>query len=296
MKILVTGALGFIGSNLTERLVKDGHEVFVLDNLHTGSEANVSTIKDKIKILKMNSSDIAKINEKFDVIFHQGIYSSSPMYKENPQLTATVISEWISILEYTRKNNNKLIFASSSSLYNGNTPPHREDMEIKIRDFYAEARYAMERLARLYHDLYGVQVVGLRYFSVYGPHEKSKGKYANLVSQFLWELKAGRQPVLLGDGTQSRDFIYADDVVEANILAMKYNKFGIFNVGTGKSVNLNEVVQLLNKKLGTNIQPKYEQNKIKNYVQHTLADTSLAKKELGFSAKITLEKGIDFIK
>ncbi|VVC04512.1 ADP-L-glycero-D-manno-heptose-6-epimerase [Candidatus Bilamarchaeum dharawalense] len=295
MKILVTGALGFIGSHLTERLVRDGHEVVALDNMHTGNEANVAAVKNKIKILKMNSGDISKLEEKFDTIYHQGIYSSSPMYKENPHFTAKVIDEWISILEYTRKNNNKLIFASSSSLYNGNKPPHREDMEIKITDFYTEARYTMERLAILYHDLYGIKSIGLRYFSVYGPHEKSKGKYANLVSQFLWEMQAGHQPLLLGDGTQSRDFTYVDDVVEANLLALKYSKFGIFNVGTGKNVNLNQVVNLLNKKLGTNIQPKYEPNKIKNYVPHTLADTSKTKAELGFSAKTNLEKGIDLI-
>lgn len=295
MKILVTGALGFIGSHLTERLVKEGHEVFALDNMHTGSEMNVASIKGKIKILKMNSGDINKINEKFDAIFHQGIYSSSPMYKENPSLTAKVVDEWISILEYTRKNNNKLIFASSSSLYNGNAPPHRENMEIKATDFYTEGRYAMERLARLYSDLYTIPIVGLRYFSVYGPHEKSKGKYANLVSQFLWDMKAGRQPLILGDGTQSRDFVYVDDIVEANMLALKYDKFGIFNVGTGKAVNLNDVVKLINKTLGTTIRAKYEQNKIKNYIQHTLSDVSLAKKELGFSAKIMLETGINFI-
>lgn len=295
MKILVTGALGFIGSHLTERLVKEGHEVFALDNMHTGSEANVVSVKDRIKLLKMNSGDIAKTNEKFDVIFHQGIYSSSPMYKENPNLTAKVVDEWISILEYTRKNGNKLIFASSSSLYNGNTPPHRENMEIKITDFYTEGRYAIERLARLYSDLYDFPIVGLRYFSVYGPHEKSKGKYANLVSQFLWDMKAGKQPLILGDGTQSRDFVYVSDIVEANLLALKYNKFGIFNIGTGKNVNLNAVVKLLNKKLGTTLKPKYEPNTIKNYVQHTLSDVSLAKNELGFNAKIMLEKGINFI-
>ncbi|MFH1520724.1 MAG: NAD-dependent epimerase/dehydratase family protein [Candidatus Micrarchaeota archaeon] len=295
MKILVTGALGFIGSHLTEQLVKDGHEVVALDNLHTGSEANISAVKDKIKILKMSSGEIAKTNEKFDAIFHQGIYSSSPMYKENPNLTATIISEWISILEYTRKNNNKLVFASSSSLYNGNAPPHHEGMEIKITDFYTEGRYAMERMAILYNNLYGMPIVGLRYFSVYGPHEKSKGKYANLVSQFLWDMQAGKQPLILGDGIQSRDFVYVDDVVAANLLASKYNKFGIFNVGTGKNTDLNQVVVLLNKKLGTNIQPRYEPNNIKNYVKHTLSDVSLAKKELDFSAKIMLEDGMDFI-
>lgn len=302
MKILVTGALGFIGSNLTERLVRDGHEVTALDNLHTGREENVSSVKNKIKIIKASAGDIAKLGERFDAIIHQGVYSSSPMYKDNPHLTAKAIDEWVSILEYARKNKNenntnngdniKLVFASSSSLYNGNSPPHKEDMPILVKDYYTEARYAMERMAKLYSDLYGVHSVGLRYFSVYGPHEKSKGRYANLITQFLWEMKAGKQPVILGDGKQTRDFVYADDVVEANLLALDYKKHDIFNVGTGRRVTINDMVALLNSKLGTSTKPRYEPNRIKNYVQHTLADTSKAASLLGFSAKISLEEGI----
>lgn len=292
MKILVTGALGFIGSNITERLVKEGHEVTALDNLHTGSEENISSVKNKIKIIKTGAGDIAKLDECFDAVLHQGIYSSSPMYKENPHLTAKAIDEWISILEYARKNNTKLVFASSSSLYNGNNPPHKEDMPILVKDYYTEARYAMERLAKLYSDLYGVQSVGLRYFSAYGPHEKSKGKYANLITQFLWEMKAGRQPVILGDGKQTRDFVYVDDVVEANMLALNYKKHDIFNVGTGKSVTLTDMNALLAKQLGKDIKPKYEPNRIKNYVQHTLADTNKAASLLGFRANVSLEEGI----
>lgn len=292
MKVLVTGALGFIGSNLTERLVREGHEVTALDNMHTGSEENVSAIKNKIKIIKADAGDIGKTSEKFDVIFHEGVYSSSPMYKENPHLTAKAIDEWVSILEYSRKNNTKIVYASSSSLYNGNKPPHKEDMPIFITDFYTEGRYAMERLAKLYGELYGVCSVGLRYFSVYGPHERSKGKYANLITQFLWEMKAGRQPVILGDGSQTRDFIYVDDVVEANLLALKYGKTDVFNVGTGKSISLKDMAALLARKLGVSIAPKYEPNKIRNYVQHTQADTTKVASLLGFRARISLEDGI----
>jgi len=292
MKILVTGALGFIGSNLTERLVKDGHEVTALDNLHTGSEENVSSVRNRIKIVKASAGDIAKMDERFDALLHQGVYSSSPMYKDNPHLVAKAIDEWVSILEYARKNPCRLVFASSSSLYNGNNPPHKEDMPILVKDYYTEARYAMERMARLYSDLYGVNSVGLRYFSVYGPHEKSKGKFANLITQFLWEMKAGRQPIILGDGKQTRDFAYVDDVVEANLLALNYKKHDVFNVGTGKSVTLTDMAALLAKKLGSDIKPAYEPNRIKNYVQHTLADTKKAESLLGFRAKISLEDGI----
>jgi UDP-glucose 4-epimerase len=293
MKILATGALGFIGSNLAERLLKEGHEVSILDNLHTGSMENIASIKDKVKVFELNSGQIEKTGEKYDVIFHNGIYSSSPMYKDNPHLVAKAIDEFISIMEYAKKNGSRVVFASTSSMYNGITPPHKEDIVPLVKDYYSEARIIMERLGKLYYDLHNVPVVGLRYFSVYGPHEKAKKGYANLVTQFLWEMLDGKAPLIFGDGSQTRDFTYVDDVVEANLLAMNYGKFGVFNVGNGTSTTLNEIVEKLNQKLGTSIKPAYQENKIKNYVQHTLADTSLAEKELGFRAKIAIDEGIE---
>jgi UDP-glucose 4-epimerase len=293
MKILVTGALGFIGSNIAIRLANEGHDVSCLDNMHTGAEENLAPVKAKVKIHRKASGEIASLNEKFDAILHQGVFSSSPMYKKNPHLTAKVLDEWISVLEFARKNPCRLVYASSSSLYNGNAPPHREDMAIKATDFYTEGRYAMERIAKLYSDFYGVKSTGLRYFSVYGPNERSKGRYANLVTQFLWEMKAGRAPVILGDGKQARDFTYVDDVVEANLLAMEHEGTDVFNVGTGRSVSLNEVVTLLNSKLKTSIAPAYRPNTIKNYVQLTQADTQKAKAALGFVAKTPLEQGVE---
>jgi len=293
-KILVTGAAGFIGSNLTERLVKEGHEVTALDNMHTGSESNIQAVKGKVTFVKSSAGEIKNIKEKFDVIFHQGTYSSSPMYKENPHLVSNVIDDWISILEYAKTNKTKIVWASTSSVYNGQTPPHKENMGVKITDFYTEARYAMERLAELYHKLHGVSVIGLRYFSVYGPHERSKGKYANLISQFLWGMQKGEAPVVFGDGTQTRDFTYVDDIVEANMLAMKSPiGFGIYNAGTGHAITINDMIALLGRKIKKNIKPEYVENKIQNYVQQTLADTSKAEKELGFRAKVTLEQGIE---
>ena len=298
MKILVTGAAGFIGSNLTERLVKEGHEVTALDTLHTGKEENLAAVKGKIKFVKMKSGDVAKLNENFDAILHQGIYSSSPMYKANPLITAEVLSEWISILEYVRKRKEagaecKLVYASSSSVYNGNKPPHHEDMPIHVTDFYTEGRFEMERLAKLHDDFYGVNSVGLRYFSVYGPHERSKGQYANLITQFLWDMQKGKAPLVFGDGSQTRDFTYVDDVVDANLLALKYPELGVFNVGTGKNVTINEMIAMLNRQLGKSIKAEYKPNKIKNYVQETLADTKKAETKLGFKAKVSLELGIE---
>lgn len=293
MKILVTGAMGFIGSNITERLVRDNHEVTCLDNLHTGTEDNIAPFRGKVKVVRKSSGEIQSLGEKFDAIIHDGIYSSSPMYKEDPHLTAKVIDEWVSVLEFVRKNPCRLVYASSSSLYNGNAPPHHEGMDIKATDFYTEGRFSMERVARLYSEFYGVKSVGLRYFSVYGKNERAKGKYANLVTQFLWDMQAGKAPVILGDGKQTRDFVNVDDVVNANMLALRYEATDVFNVGTGRSVSLNEVVALLNMKLKTGIAAEYRENKIKNYVAHTKADTKKAEMKLGFRAKIALEQGID---
>ena len=292
MKVLVTGGLGFIGSNIAERLVKEGHQVTIIDNMHTGSEDNIAAIKAKVKFVKGDAGELSRTGEKYDAIFHEGVYSSTPMYKSDPMLTARAIGDFISILEYAKTNGSKVVWASTSSIYNGNKPPHREDMPIFVTDFYSEARFEMERIAKLYNDLYGVISVGLRYFSVYGPHERSKGRYANLITQFLWDMKAGKSPLIFGDGKQMRDFTYVGDVVDANLLALKYQKTDVFNIGTGKSITLNEMVSLLNKKLKTNIAPQYKENPIKNYVQYTLADTKKAEALLGFKAKVSLEDGI----
>jgi len=294
MEFLVTGGAGFIGSNLVERLVTEGHAVTVLDNLHTGSEQNISSVRDKIKFINGNAGKISELNQKFDGIFHNGIYSSSPMYRENLHLVGQIIDEFISILEYARRNNSKVVFASSSSVYSGLTPPHRENMPIKVTDFYTEARLPLERLGELYHSLYGVSVIGLRYFSVYGPHEESKGKYANLITQFLWSLKKGQPPVIFGDGNQKRDFTYVDDIVDANLLSMNSKiGFDVFNAGTGSTYTINQMYSILSKKMGASMEPKYVQNPIKNYVQYTQADTNKAEKILGFKAKLDLSSGID---
>ncbi len=293
MKILVTGGLGFIGSNIVKRLVLDGHEITILDNKNTGNEKNVENLRGKIRVVIGRGKEISKMKEKFDVIFHEGVYSSTPMYRKDPYLTAEVIEDFIAILEYAKENKTRLVWASSSSVYNGVKPPQKEDATILVTDFYTEARLAMERLAELYHKLYGVKSIALRYFSVYGPHEESKGQYANLISQFLWAAQKGEAPVVYGDGSQTRDFTYVDDVVEANMLAMKSNiEFGIFNVGGGKSVTINEMINVLGKVLGKEIKPRYVENPIKNYVEYTLAETSKAQKIIGFKAKVSLEEGI----
>ena len=187
----------------------------------------------------------------------------------------------------------RLVYASSSSLYSGLLPPHREDMTIPVTDYYTEARLAMERLAELYHRLYAVPSSGMRFFSVYGPREESKKQYANMVSQFLWQMRRGEVPVIYGDGGQTRDFTHVYDVVRALRLAMASDYQGVLNVGTGRAHSFNDVIGMINAELGTDIKQKYIENPIKNYVRDTLADTSKSREVLGFEARISLEEGIE---
>jgi len=294
MKIVVTGGCGFIGSNLVERLLKDGHSVTVFDNLSTGNPSNVKGLS--VQLFSEPYSHLRSLGSRFDVIFHLGIPSSSPMYKRDPKLVGGAVNDAIDIFEYAKERGCKVVYASSSSIYNGNDPPYREDMPIYVTDYYTECRYAIERLAKLYNVLHGVKSVGLRFFSVYGPKEEYKGVYANIISQFLWSMLKDERPIILGDGTQTRDFTYVSDVVEALILAMKKD-FGceIFNVGTGVANSFNDVVRMLNEVLNKSLEPIYKPNPIKNYVYHTLADTSKAESVLGFKAKIPLKEGISLL-
>ena len=291
MKIVVTGGCGFIGSNLVGRLLSEGHSVKVFDSMHTGNPDNLKDLNVKIFCDPYGRMD--SLVQKADVVFHLGIPSSSPMYKDNPKLVGGAINDAIDVFEFAKKNGCKVVYASSSSLYNGNKPPFREYMPIQVTDYYTECRYAIERVAKLYNSLFGVRSVGLRFFSVYGPKERFKGKYANIVTQFLWAMLKDEQPVIFGDGSQTRDFVYVGDVVEALLLAMEKD-FGcnVFNVGTGVAYSFNQIVELLNELLGKDIKPVRKPMPMKNYVFETLADTIKAEKVLGFKAKTTLKQGI----
>jgi UDP-glucose 4-epimerase len=291
MSILVTGGAGFIGSNLVEDLLASGKKVIVLDNMDTGSRSNLEDLGD-LEVIEASCVDSSKFNLKPEAIYHLGIPSSSPMYKKNPFLVGDAINGTIAVFELARSAKCRVVYASSSSLYSGLTPPHREDMPVQVTDYYTEARLAIERIAELYKRLFDVPSAGMRFFSVYGPKEKAKKQYANMVSQFLWEMMEGKSPVIYGDGTQTRDFTYVKDIVRALRLAMSSDYHGILNAGTGKAHSFNDVVTQLNEIMGSTIKQKHIENPIKNYVPHTLADTTNAEKVLGFRAKYSLENGI----
>jgi UDP-glucose 4-epimerase len=278
-----------------EELLAAGEDVVVLDNMHTGSPTNLEGLDGSLKLVKASCNELVGMDIHPEMIYHLGIPSSSPMYKKDPYLVGEALNGFIAVFELAKKSGAMVVYASSSSLYNGVLPPHHEDMAINVTDYYNEARLAMERMAELYKQLFNIRSVGMRFFSVYGPKEEAKKQYANMVTQFMWEMRDGKTPPIFGDGMQTRDFTYVKDVVQAMQLAMKSDYQGILNVGTGKAHSFNDVMEILNKKLGTNVVPNYKENPIKNYVMHTLADTSKAKREIGFEAKTTLGAGIDAI-
>jgi len=288
MSTLVTGGAGFIGSNLVEELLKAGEDVVVLDNMHTGSPGNLEGLEGSLKLIRASCNDLPGMDLHPEKIYHLGIPSSSPMYKKNPYLVGEALNGFMAVFELAKKSGAKVVYASSSSLYNGLLPPHREDMTIQVADYYTEARLAMERMAELYRLLYDVDSVGMRFFSVYGPKETAKKQYANMVTQFLWEMRDGKAPVIFGDGLQTRDFTNVKAVQQA----MKSDYHGILNVGTGKAYTFNQTVEILNRNMGLGLKPQHVENPIKNYVQHTLSDTAKAEKVLGFKARYNLEEGV----
>ncbi|HEY7734719.1 MAG TPA: NAD-dependent epimerase/dehydratase family protein [Nitrososphaera sp.] len=296
MKILVTGGAGFIGSNIANALGKDrDNEVVALDDLSLGAASNLST---NVRFVKGSVKDphlLQELCQGCDFVFHDAAKSSSPMFRENPSHGVDVNAiGFMNVMEAVKKNNvRKVIYASSSSLYNGSSMPFNEHQFISPRSFYEASFYCREVLARSYYLEWGVKSIGLRYFSVYGPNEGHKGKYANNITQFIWDMMAGKRPVVYGDGTQTRDFTHVSDVVRANILAMESGiDYGIYNVGTGVQTSFASIVRAISEDLCSDIAPIYLANPIKNYVQDTLADTTLARSSLGFEARIRLGEGI----
>lgn len=275
MNILLTGGAGFIGSNLVRRLLASGHQVSVYDNFSTGHEQNLFGID--VPIIQDSIENFDAHNMKgTDVIMHLGMPSTMMLYRnDSVDAMRQACVGMHKILEACRVHGCKLIFASSSSVYNKLELPHTEDRDILVTDFYTEARVFMERLAHLYTDLYGISSTGFRFFSVYGPREEAKKGYANMISQFLWSMMKHESPQIFGDGTQTRDFTYVDDVtcILEEAMTKTFPKTEIFNIGTAHNYTYNDIIAVMNEELGTSIVPEYIPNPIHNYVHSLLADT-----------------------
>jgi UDP-glucose 4-epimerase len=240
-----------------------------------------------------------KVTKGADAIVNLAAASSSPMFGVDSvrAAVATNVDGFLIVLKAAVKNGVKrVLYASTSSIYGNNDPPLRESMQVSPPNMYSASKLMNEHCARLFSNEYGLETVGYRFLSVYGPHEESKGTYANLVSQFLWAVMKGERPVIYGDGTQERDFTYVKDVVQGLVLGIesKEKLMGeVFNVGSGYTHSFNELVSAICRMAGKSIAPKYIPNPVKNYIMGQDGDISKIKSVLGYSPKYTLEQGLE---
>jgi dTDP-glucose 4,6-dehydratase len=300
MKILVTGGAGFIGSSIAENLSKK-HEVVVLDDLSTGKAINIADFKNRIEFMRgsiLNEKILNKAMREVDFVLHQAAIPSVPKSIQNPIGTSRVnIIGTLNVLECARKNNVKrVVLASSSSVY-GDKPtlPKVEEMCPEPKSPYASAKAINEQHAKQFYELYGLETISLRYFNVYGKRQDPKSQYAAVIPAFISRMLKDKPPIVYGDGKQTRDFTYVEDVVEANVKAMETknrNALGrAINIAGGRQVSILELISILNRILGKNLSPIFEKERPGD-VRHSWADISLAKEVLGWEPKTTLEEGL----
>lgn len=296
-KVLITGGAGFVGSNAANQLSKQGYDVVAMDNLFLGwrdnLESQVTFIEGDVK----NADDLAKAGD-VDYIIHLAASSSAPMFVDD--LLGTYTNNIIGhnqVLEYARKvGAKKVLFASTSSIYGNNPVPLTEDQAVTPPNFYAVTKHCQEETSRIYSQVHGLEIIAFRFMSVYGLHEEHKGRFANLVSQFIWGMEEGKEPTIYGDGTQTRDLTNVRDLIQAFKLAMETEKkfgFTVFNVGTSEAINMLDLMKILNEAMGTNIPGKLIENPIKTgYVQDQQADLTKISRELGYKPSVTIEEGV----
>jgi len=289
-KTLVTGGAGFIGSNLVDELIKQGHEVLVLDNLSTGKKENLNP---KAKFVQADITNLEQIKPHFvgiDYVFHLAALPRVQWSIENPIETHNVnINGTLNVLLAARDAKVKrLVYSASSSAY-GDTQvlPLKEDLLPMPMSPYGLHKYVGEHYTRLFSLLYGLETVSLRYFNVYGPRMAFEGAYVTVIARFLEQKREGKKMTITGDGTQTRDFTYVSDVVAANILAATGNRAGkgeVFNIGAGANYSVNTIA----KKLGG----EYEY--IAPWIEphDTLADNLKARNLLDWNPQIDLEQGL----
>ncbi len=301
-RFLISGGAGFIGSNLCEALLNMGYKVRCLDNLSTGKKENVDLFIDNpnYEFIKGDITDFEtclKATKNIDYVLHQAAWGSVPRSIEMPLFYEEVnIKGTLNMMEAARQNNvKKFVYASSSSVY-GDHPvlPKKEGSEGNLLSPYALTKMVDEKYGKLYKSLYNLDTYGLRYFNVFGRRQDPNGAYAAVIPKFIKQLLSDERPTINGDGNQSRDFTYIDNVIEANLkacLASSEYAGEAFNIAYGGREYLIDIYWYLCKALNKNIEPIFGPDR-KGDIKHSNADISKAKKMLGYDPEFDFEKGI----
>ncbi len=295
--ILITGGAGFIGSNLALTLQENYPEskILILDDFSSANFKNLKKFKGEVLACDVSSDEIFFKADEFqpDLIFHLASITDTTITDQELMMRKNV-DGFKNILEIAYDNESTVVYASSASVY-GNVKEHiplKEDREKSPENVYAFSKYVMDNIAHDFSEKTGLKIVGVRYFNVYGYGEAHKGKFSSMIYQLYKQIKSGKRPRLFKWGEQKRDFVYIKDAVEATILAKEAPHSTVYNVGSGEARSFNDIVVLLNRYLGKNLEPDYFDCPYDFYQEYTQADMSKIKEELGFVPKYNLEKGI----
>ena len=296
---LVTGGAGFIGSNIVEALLEKGEKVRVVDNFSTGKRENIVPFIERIELMEADILDLDTMKEAckgIDYILHQAALPSVPRSVADPISSNRVnVDGTVNILWAAKEAGVKrVVYASSSSVY-GNQPtlPKQEDMPADPLSPYAISKYAGELYARIFHQIYGLSTVSLRYFNVFGPRQDPNSQYAAVIPIFINALMTGKPPVIFGDGEQSRDFTFVKNVVRANILAAQAEDPSghVMNIACGQRITLNQLVQKLRGIINSHADPIYTSPRPGD-IRHSLADISKADRLLNYKPTYAMEEGL----
>jgi nucleoside-diphosphate-sugar epimerase len=299
MRVLVTGAAGFIGSHLCRRLVAEGHEVVGVDDCSDGSPDNLTGVPE-VRLALADVRDVAAIADAArgcDLVLHHAAMKSVPRSVRLPEATTDVnVGGTLNVLLAARDAGARVVFASSSSVYGDQDAfPLREELPPLPRSPYAATKLAGEALVRSFWHSFGVGAISLRYFNVYGPWQDPASEYAAVIPRFTVAHLEGRSPVIYGDGAQARDFTYVDDVVEANLLAARAPEpalGGVFNVGGGRSpTTIAELERMIAAMTGSSAQPVFEPAR-EGDIRRSEADVSAARAAFGYDPRVDIAEGV----
>lgn len=300
MRYLVTGGAGFIGSNTVDELVRRGHSVVVLDDLSSGKEENLAEVRNKITFVKGSITDVEavqKVMHQAEYVIHLAARTSVPRSVKDPLDTNRInVEGTLNVLVAARDNKVKrVVFAASSSAY-GETPtlPKTEEMQPQPISPYGVSKYVGELYAQTFGRCYGLENVSVRYFNIFGPRQDPDSPYSGVLSRFATAFLQDEQPVVFGDGEQTRDFTYVENAVQANLLACEAPAAsgGVFNIGTGDRISLNQTLEYLRRISGKKLEAKYEPAR-EGDIRDSQADISKAREVLGYEPTVHFEEGLE---